>query len=170
MEQQPPLPPTRSQEYRPQGPYVPQAPPTAPGYVIDQSAARVLSALAHGAIAFGFLGIGFLVTLAVSGIIWLYGRRSPQVRFHAEQAGCYQCSVLLLNIFFVALLGVTGGFSLFNVMQGKSDWGLGWGTLLGLFLFLAWFGASILYGIYAALMVLAGKQFKYPFIGDRFKQ
>ena len=170
MEQQPPRPPLPPREYRPQGLYAPQEPPTTPGYVIDQSAARVLSALAHGAIAFGFLGLGFLVSLAISGIIWLYGRRSPQVRFHAEQAGCYQCSVLLINIFFVALLGVTGGFSLFNILQGRSDWSLGHATIIGLFLFLAWFGASILYGIYAAMMVLAGKQFKYPFIGDRFKQ
>src|SRR5439155_18980109 len=72
----------------------PQRPP-APSYVIDRSTARALSALAHGAIAFGLLGVGFLVSLAISAAIWLYGRRSPEVRFHSEQAGCYQCSVLL---------------------------------------------------------------------------
>src|SRR5438445_9060773 len=125
-------------------------PPTAPpqrlpahGYVIDRSAARTLSALAHGAIAFGLLGVGFLVSLAISAAIWLYGRRSPEVRFHSEQAGCYQCSVLLVNLLFVLFLGVTGGFSLFKVLRGESDWGTGCLTALGLIVFLAWVVGSI---------------------------
>ncbi len=130
----------------------------------------MLSALAHGAIAFGFFGIGFLASLAISGIIWLYGRRSPQVRFHSEQAGCYQCSVLLINIVFVVVLGAAGGFSLFNVLQGRSDWSVGHLTILGLIIFALWFVASILYGIFAAVMVLLGKPFKYPIIGGRKRE
>jgi uncharacterized Tic20 family protein len=138
--------------------------------VIDQSLARALSALAHGAIAFGFLGVGFLVSLAISGVIWLYGRRSPQVRFHSEQAGCYQCSVLLINLVWVVLLGAAGGFSIFNVFNGRSDWGLGGWVAVGFILFLLWFVASILYGLLAAILVLLGKDFKYPVIGDRFRR
>src|SRR5918911_2564472 len=110
---QPPYPPGTRQA-------MPAQPSPGPGYVIDQSLARALSALAHGAIAFGFLGVGFLVSLAISGVIWLYGKRSPQVRFHSEQAGCYQCSVLLINILFVTILGIAGGFSLFNIFQHRS--------------------------------------------------
>ena len=125
--------------------------------------------MAHGAIAFGFFVIGFLASLAIAGIIWLYGRRSPQVRFHSEQAGCYQCSVLLINIVFVVILGTTGGFSLFNALQGRSDWVMGRGFVIGLILFFLWFLASIAYGIVAAIMVLLGKSFKYPIIGNRIR-
>ena len=160
---QPPYPPETRQA-------IPAGPSPAPGYVIDQSLARALSALAHGAIAFGFLGVGFLVSLAISGAIWLYGRRSPQVRFHSEQAGCYQCSVLLINLLFVLFLGATGGFSLFKVLRGESDWGTGWLTGLGLIVFILWFVGSIAYGIFAAIMVLMGKRFKYPVIGGRFER
>ncbi len=137
------------------------------GDVADQSASRALSALAHGAIAFGFLGIGFLASLAISGVIWLYSRHSPQVRFHAGQAGCYQCSVLLVNIAFVVVLGVGGGFSIFNLFQGHFDPGEGGWVLWGFVLFALWFVLSILYGLFAAVMVLLGKRFKYPIIGDR---
>src|SRR5437868_421691 len=126
-----------------------QAPP-GPGYVIDRSLARALSALAHGAIAFGFLGVGFLLSLAISGVIWLYGRRNPQVRFHSEQAGCYQCSVLLINLVWILLLGAAGGFSIFSVINQRSDWGLGGWVAVGFILWLLWFVSSILYGLVAA--------------------
>lgn len=152
-------------DYRVQQPATP-----TPARVIDKSAARVLSALAHGAIAFGLFGITFPLALAISGVIWLYGRRSPQVRFHSEQAGCYQCSVLLINVLFVLLLGAAGGFSLFNYLQGRSDWNVGHGVIVGFILFVVWFVATILYGIFAAVMVLLGKPFKYPIIGDRIRE
>src|SRR5688500_19548439 len=92
--------------------YTPQEPPPGQyaqlpvraGQVVDRSAERVLAAVAHGAIAFGVFGIGLLVSLLISGVIWLYSRRSPHVRFHSEQAGCFQCSVLLIN--FVLLVVV----------------------------------------------------------------
>jgi uncharacterized Tic20 family protein len=149
---------------------MPAQPPPGAGYVIDQSLARALSALAHGAIAFGFLGVGFLISLAISGVIWLYGRRSPQVRFHSEQAGCYQCSVLLINLVLVVVLGAAGGFWIFNISNGRSDAGLGGLVLVGLILSLLWFVASILFGLFAALMVLLGKDFKYPVIGGYLKR
>src|SRR5438477_4720323 len=148
---QPPYPPETRQ-------VVPAQPSPGPGYVIDQSLARALSALAHGAIAFGLLGVGFLLSLAISGVIWVYGRRSPQVLFHSEQAGCYQCSVLLINLALVALLGAAGGVSIFSLIKGGSDFGLSGWVLLGLILFLIWFVASILYGLFAAIMVLMGRE------------
>jgi uncharacterized Tic20 family protein len=161
-----PTPPYREPARRRQQPQ--QA--AAPGYVIDRSAGRVLSALAHGAIAFGLFGVTFPIALAISGIIWLYGKRSPDVRFHAEQAGCYQCSVLLINFLFVVLLGVASGFSIFNLFQGRTDWSAGWGFGLGLILFLLWFTGTIVFGLVAAALVLLGVEFKYPIIGDRFKK
>jgi hypothetical protein len=93
------------------------------------------------------------------------------VRFHSEQAGCYQCSVLLINLVWIALLGAAGGFSIFNVINGRSDWGLlgGW-VAVGFILWLLWFAGSILYGLLAAILVLWGKDFKYPLIGNRFRR
>ncbi|MFL5732649.1 MAG: DUF4870 domain-containing protein [Chloroflexia bacterium] len=170
MQSPPPYPPQYPPPYRPETRQVqPAQPPrlARPGRVIDEGTARTLSALAHGALAFGFLGVGFLLSLAITGVIWLYGRRSPQVRFHSEQAGCYQCSVLLINLVLVVGLGAAGGLSLFDIAHGRPDGGLGGLVLLGLVLFLLWFAASILYGLFAALMVLVGKEFKYPIIGAR---
>ena len=156
---------------QPQGPQNPRSqPPFKPGNVIDQSTARALSAVAHGAIAFGFFGIGLLLSLAISGVIWLYARRSPEVRFHSEQAGCYQCSVLLINFALIVALGATTGFSLFNLLQGRSDWGMGGVAIAGLVVFTIWFVGSILYGLFGSVMVMLGKKFKYPIIGDRFER
>lgn len=148
----------------------PRQPATDVGQVVDPSADRALSALAHGAIAFGIFGISLPISLIISGILWLYSKRSPTVRFHSEQAGCYQCSVLIINIvlFIVLLLG--GGFSLFTIFQGKSDWGLSWGVLVGILILAAWYVGSIIYGLVAAVMVLMGKPFKYLIIGDRLER
>jgi uncharacterized Tic20 family protein len=141
--------------------------PAPPVQFLDEGTARALAALAHGAIVFGLLGISFLISLGITAVIWLYAKRSPTVRFHSEQAGCYQCSVLLINIALVVLLGVAGGFSIFNNVQGKSDFGAGWVFWLLLLLFAAWWIGTIVLGVVGAFMVLAGKPFKYPFIGDR---
>jgi uncharacterized Tic20 family protein len=156
----------------PQQPQPPQQPPELPPIVevADKGAERTLSVLAHGAIAFGFFGIGFVVSLLISGIIWLYSKRSPEVRFHSEQAGCYQCSVLVINIIFVAVLALAGGFSIFSGVQGQNDWGSGWVFFLGLILFLIWFAGTIIYGIVGAVMVLMGRPFKYIIIGNRYER
>ena len=135
----------------------------------DKSAERALSALAHGAIAFGLFGISFLISIVITGVIWLYAKRSPEVRFHAEQAGCYQCSVLMFNFACVSLLGAGGGFSIFAWFQGEGGHMTGW-VLIGGCLFLIWFFASIIYGVIAAILVLAGVRFKYPIIGNRFER
>lgn len=156
----------------PQQPLPPQQPQElAPIIqVADKSAERTLAVLAHGAIAFGFFGIGFLLSLLISGIIWLYSKRSPEVRFHSEQAGCYQCSVLVINIVLVVILALAGGFSVFSGVQGQSDWGTGWVFFLGLILFLLWFVGTIIYGIVGAVMVLMGMPFKYIIIGNRYER
>lgn len=150
-------------------PQYPQQPrPPVPLPVVDRSADRAFAAVAHGAVAFGLLGIGFVVSLGITGILWLYSRRSTHVRFHAEQAGCYQCIVILVNIAFVMVLGLAGGLVVFQVAQGRSEFGLSWGLTAGLILWAAWFFGSIAYGIIAAILVLMGKPFKYPVIGDWF--
>ena len=137
--------------------------------VADRTAERALSALAHGAIAFGLFGITFIVSLAITGVIWLYSKRSPEVRFHAAQAGLYQCSVLLINIVFVVVLGVGSGFSLVNIIQGNGA-GLTHWVAWGFVIFVIWFFLSIGYGLFAALMVLLGKRFKYPLIGEIYEK
>jgi uncharacterized Tic20 family protein len=140
-----------------------------PVEIADKSAERALSALAHGAIAFGLFGIGFLVSLGIAGVIWLYARRSPEVRFHSEQAGCYQCSVLLINVVCVIVLIAGGVLSVFTAFQGGGG-SVGGGTIIGLCLFAIWFFGTIIYGLVAAIFVLMGKRFKYPIIGDRFEK
>jgi len=151
-------------------PYDPNRRPySTPVQIADRSAERALSALAHGAIAFGFFGFGFIVSLAITGVIWLYARRSPEVRFHAAQASFYQCSVILINVLFIVALGVGGGFSIINIGQGRGP-ALAALVGAGFVVFALWFVFSILFGLLAAVMVLLGKRFKYPLIGDRFEK
>lgn len=157
-----------------QPPYNPnqqnRPPPMPPAVqVVDKSSERALAALAHGAIGFGLFGITFFVSLVIAGVIWLYSKRSPEVRFHSEQAGCYQCSVLLINLVFIVVLAIGGGFSIFSMMRGEGGSLAGW-VIVGLVAFAGWFFLSILYGLFAAVMVLMGKRFKYPIIGDRFEK
>jgi uncharacterized Tic20 family protein len=155
--------------------YPPPEPTHAPlaprgGQAADRSAERVLAAAAHGAIAFGLFGIGLLVSLLISGVIWLYSRRSPHVRFHSEQAGCYQCSVLLINVALLLIFLSSGIFSVFQAFQGREDWGTSWVALIAVVLGLIWFVGTIVYGIIGAVMVLLGRPFKYVIIGDRFSR
>jgi uncharacterized Tic20 family protein len=145
-----------------------QLPPAA--QIADKSAERALAALAHGAIAFGLFGITLPISLLIAGIIWLYSKRSPEVRFHAEQAGCYQCSVLLINIVWIAILGFGGGWEILKIVRGEGDPSIAGWVIIGFMLFAVWFFASILYGIIAAVFVLLGKRFKYPIIGNRFEK
>jgi uncharacterized Tic20 family protein len=147
---------------------VPKMPPQLAGGVMDQGTEKLLAGVAHGAIAFGLFGVTFPVALLITGIIWLYSRRSPYVRFHSDQAGCYQCSVLLINVLVVVVLAVFGGFAVFGAIRGETAWGeLGF-VLWGVGLFLAWFAITIFLGVIGAIMALLGRTFKYPFIGDWF--
>src|SRR5687767_299698 len=72
--------------------------PNRLSHVVWSTTDRVLATLAHAAIGFGFFGIGFLLSLAISGVIWVISRRSPHVAVHAEQAGAYQVFVLVVNV------------------------------------------------------------------------
>jgi uncharacterized membrane protein len=167
MYQQPP--PNPDYPY-PQPPPQPGGEPHPAVQMVDKSAERALSALAHGAIAFSLFGVTFFVSLVITGIIWLYSKRSPEVRFHAEQAGCYQVIVLAINFAFVLFLGASGGFAIFSLFRGQNISELNTGVIVGLCLFGVWFLGSIIYGVIGAVIVLLGGRFKYPLIGDRFEK
>ncbi len=134
------------------------------GSRVVQTGGRVadagLAAMSHFAILFGFLGFGFVISLAISVGIWLYSRRSPYVEYHARQAGCYQAFVFLFNIGLAVLLGV--------FLAGQLYWGWTWAggaAALLIVFFVVWFPISILYGAWGGLMVLLGRNFRYPYFG-----
>ncbi|MDQ5824942.1 MAG: DUF4870 domain-containing protein [Chloroflexota bacterium] len=162
-------------QQRPESPQHPPSPGGAPPQPpqmaaggMDRETERLLAGVAHGAIAFGLLGLTLPISLLITGIIWLYSRRSPYVRFHSDQAGCYQCSVLLINVLVVVILAVSGGFAIFGVIRGESTWAELGLVLWAIVLFAVWFAITIVLGIVGAVMVLLGRPFKYPFIGDWF--
>lgn len=147
--------------------------------VASQGSERVLAAVAHGAIAFGFVGIGFLLSLAITAIIWLVSKKSPYVREQSDRAGRYQIFVLLANIILIGLWIV--GFFLLIYLSNWQGWGAGgwqgWNRLdwrwllvvldlllllLSLPLLVAWYFGTIGYGIYATLRALRGDDFHYP--------
>ena len=147
--------------------------------VAGRGSERALAAVAHGAIAFGFVGIGFLLSLAITAVIWLVSKKSTYVREQSDRAGRYQLFVVFFNIVVVALWIV--GFALLLYLTNWQGWGNGgwqgwrqldWRWLLivleGLFLlvaiplFIAWFFGTIAYGVYAAVRALRGDDFHYP--------
>ena len=152
----------------PEYPPYPPAPPQLAGGMMDQGTERLLAGVAHGAIAFGLFGLTLPISLLITGIIWLYSKRSPYVRYHSDQAGCYQCSVLLINVVLVIILGLYGGFAVFRAVRGETAWSDLGPVLWGVGLFALWFVVTIILGIIGAIMVLLGRPFKYPFIGDWF--
>ena len=130
--------------------------------VASRAADAGLAALSHFAILFGFLGVGFLLSIGINLAIWLYSRRSSYVAFHARQAGCYQCFVLVFNLGLAALLGVFLAAQIYL----HWDWA-GTAAWLIILLFIVWFPLSILYGVWAGLRVLLGNNFRYPYFGRR---
>ena len=131
---------------------------------------RRIAAVAHLSIGFGvIIGVGFLLSLAINLVIWLRSRRSPFVELHAEQAGAYQLTVLLTNVLIVAiwiagLIPLLGGseiglgqISLRQIMAGL------WCALVPLFA--VWYFGTILYGVYAGIVIAAGGDFSYPIFG-----
>lgn len=132
---------------------------------------RTLAAIAHAAIGFGLVGIGFLLSLAITGVIWLAGKRSPYVEAHADRAGRYQLFVLLANIVAIGLW--VGGIALVLYLDLWGRWGDGgWRAVVlavvGVVLvvtapaIVAWYFGTIFYGLYGALRVLGGHDFHYP--------
>jgi uncharacterized Tic20 family protein len=129
-----------------------------------------IAAVAHLSIGFGVIvGVGFMIGLAVNLVIWLRSRRSPVVEYHAEQAGAYQLSILLINMVLVGLwIAMAVG------VIGSPDVSIGsvplWQPIAGSWcvltpLIAAWFFGTILYGVYGGLLVAAGKDFSYPIFG-----
>lgn len=145
-------------------PYVlmpPRAPDLAQRGLGDRATEALLAGIAHAAIIFGFLGVGFLLSLAINLVLFLYARRSPYVSYHAQQAGCYQCFVVIFNIILIFLALLTGGF-----FVAFHQWsGAGW-LSAALWIFLAvWFVGSIVYGVVGAVRVFMGRPFSYPVFG-----
>jgi hypothetical protein len=148
--------------------------------VVGQGSERALAAAAHGAIAFGFAGIGFIPSLAITAVIWLTSWKSPYVREQADRAGRYQIFVLLVNILVIVLWAL--GLGLLLWLTGWRFFGLGGGDpqvagslpitlviLVNLLLliiavpvFVVWYFGTILYGVYGAARSLAGHDFHYP--------
>jgi len=140
---------------------------------------RALAAVSHGAIAFGFVGIGFLLSLVITAVIWLASKKSPYVQAQSDRAGRYQIYVIVINVVAIvvwllglALLGYLVGWEgLWNgSIQRTSGLGLRWiivvidGLLLlvAIPLFAGWYVGTILYGIYGAYRSLRGHDFHYP--------
>jgi uncharacterized Tic20 family protein len=131
---------------------------------------RRIAAVAHLSIGFALLiGVGFLPGLVVNLVIWLRSRHSPFVEMHAEQAGAYQLAVLLSNL---TIIGIW--IAVVVMLMGDSELGAGqlsirqilmgmWCALLPLQL--AWYFGTILYGVYAGLVVASGRDFSYPIFG-----
>lgn len=140
-------------------------------YRATQGADRGLAVLAHASIGFGFFGIGFLLGIAINAVIWLRSRKSSYVAVQAEQAGAYQLVVLLINIALVliwvaALIYVFAGDSTLGAAE-LSVRQIAAGLWLALIpLFLIWYFASIVYGLWAAYRVSQGKEFWYPIVGS----
>jgi uncharacterized Tic20 family protein len=147
--------------------------------VAGRGSERVLAAAAHGAIAFGFVGIGFILSLVITGVIWLASRKSSYLREQSDRAGRYQIFVVLANVLMIALWII--GFSLLIYLTNWQGWGNGgwqgwrqldWRWLLtvldgltlliSLPLIIAWFFGTIVYGVYAATRALRGDDFHYP--------
>lgn len=131
---------------------------------------RVLAAIAHGAIGFGFLGIGFVLSLVISGGLWLASLRLPYLRVQADRAGRYQLFVLLANIALAVTWGA--GLGLLVYLGGWQGWvgggarAVAWGLLalvlaLTLPFLVLWYAGTIAYGLYAAARVLTGVDWQY---------
>lgn len=148
--------------------------------VAGKGGERALAAVAHGAIAFGFVGIGFLLSLAITAVIWLASKRSPYLQEQSDRAGRYQIYVVVVNVIAIiawllglallgSLLSWQGG--LFGGHATALD-GLGprWIIValdalllvIALPIFAVWYVGTILYGIYGAYRALGGHDFRYP--------
>jgi len=136
------------------------APAPAPR-LVPRTADILLAGVAHAAVVFGFVGVGFLLSLAISLGIRLYSRRSPFVDYHARQAGNYQCFLLIFNSAYLFFLLLVGGFNALYLHWTLVDQI----ALVLLALGLVWFVVSILFGVWAAILVWLGKPFAYPVFG-----
>lgn len=152
----------------------PRRPPAARLAPVWTATDRALAVLAHAAIALGFLGVGFLLSLAINAVLWLVSRHRPHVAVHAEQAGTYQLLVLVVNVAVVAAW-LAASAALFGRVviapPGDSD-GAGGATpwavalwLLAVPAFALWYVGTIALGLLGALRVARGHPFWYPLVG-----
>jgi uncharacterized Tic20 family protein len=140
---------------------------------------RAMAAVSHGAIAFGFVGIGFLLSLAITAVIWLASKKSPYLQEQSDRAGRYQIYVIVVNVVAIilwllglALLGYLVGWEgLWNgSIQRTGGLGPRWIIValdalllvIALPIFAVWYVGTILYGIYGAYRALSGHDFRYP--------
>jgi len=135
---------------------------------------RVMAAIAHATVIFSALGlIGPL-------IIWgTQKEKSPFVAFQALQAAAYQFLLLLGGLLAGALymcsflsLPVTALLSLpFDERAALCFPFLGFSCTFGVLflLMLAWL-AYVGYGLFAAVSVLQGNDFRYVFLGPRLER
>ncbi len=134
---------------------------------------RATAAMAHGAIAFGLFGVGFLITIVVNIYFWYASRNSPYIRRQVEQAGCFQVIVMLVDFLLVAGAGVLFGYLLGAPLLGRQLLPKGsevWFWLLFLILlisFVIFFFGTIAYGLYAASRAAQGAEFRYHIFGLR---
>lgn len=135
---------------------------------------RVMAAIAHATVIFSAVGlIGPL-------IIWgTQKEKSPFVAFQALQAAAYQFLLLLGGLLAGALymcsflsLPVTALLSLpFDERAALCFPFLGFSCTFGVLflLMLAWL-AYVGYGLFAAVSVLQGNDFRYVFLGPRLER
>ncbi|HET89774.1 MAG TPA: DUF4870 domain-containing protein [Chloroflexi bacterium] len=141
---------------------------------------RILAALAHASIILPFWG------LVAAIVIWVTQReKSRFVGFQALQGAAYQLSLVLLAIlggicymcsFFGTFLTLPFGIIASEEATSPSVIGLlvSMGStaipfcLMGLFLLVGL--VFVLYGLYGAVRVLQGEEFRYAVVGERLER
>lgn len=78
----------------------------------DPDKRKILSALAHGSIFFGLLGIGIAIPIAI-----LFVSDDPVVKDNAKEAINFHFNVWLYGIIFGVLTIVLIGFALLGILQ-----------------------------------------------------
>jgi uncharacterized membrane protein len=126
---------------------------------------RLLGALAHGSVI--GQGIGILVGV----VLYVTQRdRSRRVAFQALQAAIYQFVGLLLTIGLWLVWGIIYGISMIPLFQHPEAFEdapppLFFISMAGMVVPLAVMVLWGLYGLWAALQTLRGRDFRYPVIG-----
>lgn len=78
----------------------------------DTDKRKILSALAHGSIFFGLLGVGIAIPIAI-----LFVSDDPVVKDNAKEAINFHFNVWLYGIIFGVLTIVLIGFALLGILQ-----------------------------------------------------
>jgi uncharacterized Tic20 family protein len=133
---------------------------------------RLLAAIAHGSII--LFGWGVLAAI----VLWISQRqKSAFVAFHALQALTYQLLqalywlVAMPIMFMLAFCGLTVITAFASSSSSRSDPAAA--ALLPFLLagvYLCGFGLYVLAGVVAAIYLLMGRDFYYPFIGRRIER